>query len=364
MAKEILLYDYEDEYGWPMVIGMGDNSGASISAQIEEASGEDITLRISSTGGYCFAAIQIITAIKKHGNVTAQIDGVCFSSAAVIAASCKSVTGYTTVMLMIHNCRMDYDVYGSFTSDDLKELVKQSANQMDAFDRLQSNLFAQKTGLSTDQINVMLSQETWLSGQEAKDLGFIDTLIDGEIQAISRKLYDTAFAKAPMRMVAMAGKNLKIKENNNDMSANAELLNQVKAQHEETKSFWGSIATALGVKPKVEEEPELTEVEKLKAELEAAKIKLAEKEALKTELEATKSELASEKEKNTAKEAELQTQLTEVAAIMKDTKSFVASAKEELKNTRSGYVPDGEKKEFGSQSSEPEAKFVKPSKKK
>ena len=74
--KEILIYG---AIGW-------DVDARDIARQFQDAAGEDVLLRIHSEGGSVHEGNAIITAIRGHdAAVHAQIDGMAFSMAAVIA---------------------------------------------------------------------------------------------------------------------------------------------------------------------------------------------------------------------------------------------------------------------------------------
>jgi len=351
---EIILKDYEDEWGYQYVIGMGRNSGEAIVSQIEALLGQETTLRISSVGGSCYAALEIVAAIKKHGNVKAQIDGVAFSAAAFISAACKSVYATKYTMMMIHNSRINADMWGTFTAEDLRKLAEETGAQLDAFDKMQADVFAEKTGLPLNQVEEMLSETTWMTGTEANELGFIDTLTDIEATAISRSLFDNAFAKAPMLMVAMANKNLKVTENNSNMSE----ITELRAQHEENKSLFAQLKDFLGIKAQADKPEETvteTETKEVVTEKPAEEVPAKSAEELEKENEDLKTKLADAE----AKASEGAQALLDAKAMMSETKTLLAEV-------RSNYKPAAKGDDFDKSTPTNEAgsKFIKPTKNK
>jgi ATP-dependent protease ClpP protease subunit len=353
MAVTINLKDYTDEYGFEYVIGIGNNSGNNISAQIDAAKGQKVTLVISSMGGSCWAAVQIIDAICRHGNVNADIQGIAFSAAAIIACACKTVQIGTFGMMMIHKSRIFADVFGTMTSDDMQEFAKDTAAQLEVCDRLQAEIFVQKTGLSGDQINQMLTDETWMTGTEAKELGFVDNISDAEPETLATQIYARAFASAPMRLVAMADKHLK--SNDTNMSATNEAI---VAELKEQKGVLAWIKEQLTGKPTAVAEPEPV-----------ATTEPSKEDVLQAENEQLKNELAELKEKGSEEAnsvlAEAKQMLEESRRLSVQAKAEVESANKERADMRSNYKPEArEENSFSNESAttQVESKFVKPTK--
>jgi len=346
---EILLKDYTDELGYEYVIGMGLLSGSYISSKIEAAQGQPVKLRINSVGGDCYAAVQIVNAIKKHGDVTAEIDGIAFSAAAFISAACKSVIATKYTIFMIHNSRVWADAWGQFTSADLKELAESAAGQLDSFDQLQLTIFKEKTGLSEEELTTMLEDETWMTGQQAKDYGFIDELTDATTDPMEAKLYTQAFAHAPYKIVASAKKNFTIKENNMSTA-----IDEIKANHAETKGLFAELKALFSAKPKAEAEKPAEEA-KPTEEKPAAEAVAKTPEQLQAEIDDLKAQLVTANtERDSANQAVAQAN------------QLVAETKTLLGEIKSNYKPAERNEQFqnNQQQQEPEAKFVKPEKKK
>ncbi len=114
-------------------------------------------------------------AIRQHGNVTAQIDGLAASAATYVAMAAKSISMVDGGFMMIHNAWTL--AFGN--KNDFIEL----ADLLDKFDESILNDYIKKTGKSKAELAAMMDAETWMSAQEAKDMGFIDSIFDGDISA-------------------------------------------------------------------------------------------------------------------------------------------------------------------------------------
>jgi len=166
MSYKIYLYDTDTE-----CIGSGSLSSASIQSQLEAAAGQDIEVHISSAGGSAFDAIAIYDLLKKYeGNVTTYVDALAASAASIVAMAGKKVVMSKYALLMIHK-----PLVGSGGNAD--ELLKdvQMLNKVQA--RL-AQIYIDKTGLDGVTINSLINSVTWLSADQALDLGFIDEVED------------------------------------------------------------------------------------------------------------------------------------------------------------------------------------------
>ena len=138
----------------------------------------EITVRINSGGGDVFAAQAIGNFLEQHpANVTARIDGVCASAATIIACHCNKVIAANDSTYMVHPVRM----YCGFANEaDLQKF-------MEALATIKENiisLYAKKTGRTKDEVTGWMDAESWWTGPQAKENGFVDELTDNEEDAV------------------------------------------------------------------------------------------------------------------------------------------------------------------------------------
>ncbi|MDP2505391.1 head maturation protease, ClpP-related [Oceanobacter sp. 3_MG-2023] len=133
----------------------------------------NIMLHINSPGGDVFDGRAIATAIKQHpANITAQIDGLCASAATYVSAACNSVTMADGGFYMIHE--------GWTLAIGNKRDMDKTRALLAKVDDAILNDYQKKTGLERDQLNIWMEEETWFSASEAKNHGFIDSILDDE----------------------------------------------------------------------------------------------------------------------------------------------------------------------------------------
>lgn len=129
-----------------------------------------VTVRINSPGGDVFAALAISSILRDHpASITALIDGYCASAATIITAFADKSQASANSMFVIHNTSTvaagDYRVM-----DKASEILrKANANLIE--------IYTKKTGIEPAALQSMMDEETWMTGAEAVEKGFIDELI-------------------------------------------------------------------------------------------------------------------------------------------------------------------------------------------
>lgn len=138
--------------------------------QLKECKADLLTIRINSNGGSLLAGNTIYNQIKSYsGKIKAVVDGIAASAASVIAMSCD-LWMHKNSMLMIHNARTaiagDSNQFQKIT----EVLIKANQQMVDVYHA--------KTGLDKAQIQSMMDKETYLTAEEAVQMGFANGVID------------------------------------------------------------------------------------------------------------------------------------------------------------------------------------------
>ncbi len=134
-----------------------------------------IVVKLNSGGGDLYTGIAIHNALKAlSGEVNVIVEGLAASAASVIMCAGNTVTVYPGSMVMIHGVRMR-----SFGSLNLQEAEKIVA-AMDANEKAVAEIYSEKTGLGVDELRTMMTEEKWMTGREAVEAGFADTLKEDE----------------------------------------------------------------------------------------------------------------------------------------------------------------------------------------
>lgn len=161
---ELMIYDV---IGWPF------NDAGEIIRALAGVTSKTVTVRINSPGGDVFDAMAIFNALQAHkSKVITRVESLAASAASFIALAGKEVQAYQNAMVMIH----DPWVLAAGNQYDLREIAdileKISGNMVD--------IYSQNSNIGKKEIRDMLKAETWFTAKEAKEKGFIDTIIDGK----------------------------------------------------------------------------------------------------------------------------------------------------------------------------------------
>lgn len=166
-------------YEW---FGIEATSPQKVNDALEKVNGEDIEVEINSGGGSVFAGSEIYTALKDYkGYVTVKIVGLAASAASVIAMAGDKVMMSPTAQIMIHNV-------STYTSGDYRDM-EHSAEVLKSANNTIANAYRLKTGKTQEELLTLMDNETWMTAQKAKELGFIDEIMFEEQQLVANYSY-------------------------------------------------------------------------------------------------------------------------------------------------------------------------------
>ena len=152
------------EIGW-------DVTAEGINAQLAKAEGKDVVFEIASPGGSVYEGIEIFNAIRNYkGETTAKIVGMAASMASYIPLATNKVLAEDNAVYMIHNA-------WTIAMGDSEEL-KAESEVLESINETIALAYVTKTGKKEKDILQMMSDETWLFGDEIKKEGFVDEMID------------------------------------------------------------------------------------------------------------------------------------------------------------------------------------------
>ncbi|WP_312694844.1 head maturation protease, ClpP-related [Leuconostoc pseudomesenteroides] len=131
---------------------------------------EDVVLNVASGGGDVFAASEIYTMLRQYaGKVVVNIQGLAASAASVISMAGDTVNISPAAQMMIHQA--------SIVSQGNKDDLEHQANVLDGIDQSIAATYEAKTGMAQSDLLKLMSDETWLTAQNAVDKGFADNIM-------------------------------------------------------------------------------------------------------------------------------------------------------------------------------------------
>lgn len=144
-----------------------DTSSVDVAKALSElpASVSDVRVRINSYGGEVKEGLAIYNALKSSGKrVTTVCDGFACSIASVIFAAGERRIMSNASALMIHNP-------WTYTMGNPDQLRKE-ADDLEKIAQLSRAVYGEITALTEDEIKALMDEETWITPEEALDMGF------------------------------------------------------------------------------------------------------------------------------------------------------------------------------------------------
>lgn len=129
--------------------------------------GKPVHVHVNSEGGSVQEGLGIYNAIKERSkDVTAHVDGYALSIASVFPLAAGRVVSPKSAIWMIHNAW----AWAQGNADDMRK----QADMLETHDAMLSEIYAEHTGKSKEEIRTMMKAETWVRGSEAVDFGLAD----------------------------------------------------------------------------------------------------------------------------------------------------------------------------------------------
>ena len=136
----------------------------------------EIIVRINSGGGDVFAANAIFTRLKDcSAKITVKIDGWAASAATIIAMAGDTIKIAKNGVFMIHDPAMT--VWDTFTAEDFEKM----AEELKVIKQSIVNTYAMKSGRDMQDIEQLMSVETWWTGEDAVSNGFCDEIMFDDV---------------------------------------------------------------------------------------------------------------------------------------------------------------------------------------
>lgn len=174
-SADLYIYGEISDYSW-----WGDEvTPKQFADDLDQVKNVDIlNVRINSVGGDVFAAHAIYSLLKSSKpQVMVYIDGLAASAATIIMMAGDKILMPPNAMIMIHN---PWTVARGGVDD--------FAKSIEILTKVKDSIilaYQAKTGLDKDELSALMDAETWMTGQEAFEKGFIDELVENEQVAAS-----------------------------------------------------------------------------------------------------------------------------------------------------------------------------------
>ena len=156
---------------------------------LDKANDKDINLHINSGGGDVFESIAIANQLKQHeGKVNVIIDALAGSGASIIAMAGDTIKMFDNSMMMIHQAW----TYAAGNADELRK----TASDLDKIDNAVKASYKNRFVGNEEELNNLISDETWLTAEECQVFGFCDEMLDKKDDDEEEGTKNQAFNKA------------------------------------------------------------------------------------------------------------------------------------------------------------------------
>ncbi len=165
---------------------------------LKEHKDQELTIAVSSLGGYIDDGLTIMEYIKDHGKCNMVIIGMTASAATILCMKAKSIKIARGSMMLIHNSSQMLDVWTSANKEKIDEIIaafQHEREQLDTIDKCLADIYSVKNGKTIEENLDMMGKEKWLSAKDALDFGLVDAVLDDDDEATHQaKSVKNAFA--------------------------------------------------------------------------------------------------------------------------------------------------------------------------
>ena len=196
-AAEILIYGPIGANWWDEE----SITAASFIKDLNAIKGDQITVRVNSTGGAVTDGIAIHNALKRHdAKIIVVVDALAASIASLIAMAGDEVQIAENAAFMVH-APWTY-AGGNSTA------LRKTADMLDTWAEAMSTSYAAKTKKPKPEMLALLTdgEDHWYTAAEAVEMGFADSVVAGDPAAASMAgaMDLSGFRNAPAALLAMA----------------------------------------------------------------------------------------------------------------------------------------------------------------
>jgi len=170
---EAELFIYDEIGTWGVTAG-------DFLSDLRAIKASTITLRVNSPGGDVFDGVAIFNAVKRHpATVNVFVDGIAASAASFIAMAGDTITMSPHSQMMIHEAA-GLVIGPAAEMRKMADILDKSSDSIAA-------IYAERAGGTVPEWRARMVDETWLSDQEAVDLGLADSIEGAEEVAVEDK---------------------------------------------------------------------------------------------------------------------------------------------------------------------------------
>lgn len=173
------------------VIGLDGIQPDAFRAELAKVTAPRVRVEINSPGGDVFVGVTIFNLLRQCGKaIDVKVMGLAASAAAYVAMAGDTIEMPSNTFLMVHNPATGH-------GGNAREL-RRMADTLDSVGETLIGTCAAKSGMAKADVKALFDAETWLSADEALELGFA-TKVSAAIEV--KAAFATAHAALPAHVL-------------------------------------------------------------------------------------------------------------------------------------------------------------------
>ena len=207
-----------------------DKDAYAIVKELSELEVDEIDVHINSTGGAVAEGLAIYNVLKNSGiKVTTYCDGFACSAASVVFMAGDERVMNEASLLLIHNAW----TYAQGNAADFRK----AAEDLDTITQASVKSYMRHVNISEEELKRMMSEETWISAEDAKKMGFATKVLEEKVDEANQ----SAMQNIRERLLVAPAQKQEIKVSTAKEIAQAVMQEmQLKKDEQKPKSTWSS----------------------------------------------------------------------------------------------------------------------------
>ena len=187
-------------------VGYWDFNQHTVDQVLDSMQDQEVHVLIDSLGGMVKDALSISSAFSAHGNVHVHYRGMNASAATISSMGAKHISIEASALYLVHKCSFTVFEWDALNADELiakSEEYKKLAADAEKIDITIATMYAKRCKKPIDDLKALMTENKWLSAQEALEWGFVDEVVDGGEQVRLTASVATAMASEGMPVPEM-----------------------------------------------------------------------------------------------------------------------------------------------------------------
>lgn len=173
--KVININGVLDDWGWLR---------STVQYMLNKHKGEPVLCIVNSYGGNVNEGLAISKLFEEHGDVVVRFIGCCASAATWMAFGAKSIEIAEDALFLVHQCSNLVAIYKSMKVEDIDATIKKLESMkksQEAINLTIAKKYADRIpeGKTLEDVLNLMAEERWMTAEETKEWGFVDTVIPG-----------------------------------------------------------------------------------------------------------------------------------------------------------------------------------------